>query len=280
MVSDIHQRGLTVALYMPSMRLHVYCLICKEGTQKIVYILHNLHNLIRDLHFETCIDLPFYHTLCVILHFSRLIEPNANLAVSSAVSEGLVWHEASFGRRFAVCQTSFCLCLYPTFGIINKNFLFNFHVSKSFCLCLLSTTWPELWPGLSHVPAHGGRLSAWFPTAGFQLLQCESTTTQVQSSLSQSLSIKMLLSCNNLYSLVKELKSDSNKSIYDQRCFLLPVCSAFNPSWLFWCELQSFGDIGRRDVCLLSNKKELDGTWLVVFRKAKWIHLWAVSWRN
>lgn len=162
----------------------------------MVYILHNLHNLIRDLHFEPCIDLLFHHTPCVILHFSLLIGPNANLAVSSTVSEGLVWHEAGFGRRFAVCQTSFCLCLYPTFGIINKNFLFNFHISQSFCLCLLSTTWLELWPGLSHIPAHGGRLSAWFPTAGFQLLQCESNP--VCLSLCQSRCYYLVTICVHL----------------------------------------------------------------------------------
>lgn len=47
------------------------------------------------------------------------------------------------------------------------------------------------------------------------------------------------------------------------------TCSAIHPSSLFWCELPSPGDIGRRDVCFLSNTMELDGTQLVVLNAPK-----------
>ena len=48
------------------------------------------------------------------------------------------------------------------------------------------------------------------------------------------------------------------------------TCSAVYQSRLFWCELPSVGDIGRRDVCLLSNIMELDGTRLVVLTEPKY----------
>ena len=37
------------------------------------------------------------------------------------------------------------------------------------------------------------------------------------------------------------------------------TCSATYQSRLFWCELSSFGDIGRRDFCLLSNIMGVNG---------------------
>ena len=37
------------------------------------------------------------------------------------------------------------------------------------------------------------------------------------------------------------------------------TCSAIHPPRWFWCQLPSFGDIGCRDVCFLSNIMELDG---------------------
>ena len=37
------------------------------------------------------------------------------------------------------------------------------------------------------------------------------------------------------------------------------TCSAIYQSKLFWCELSSFGDISRRDFCLLSNIMGLNG---------------------
>lgn len=37
-----------------------------------------------------------------------------------------------------------------------------------------------------------------------------------------------------------------------------------SPSRLFRCQLHSFGDIGQRDVCLLSNIIELEGTGIMV----------------
>ena len=47
--------------------------------------------------------------------------------------------------------------------------------------------------------------------------------------------------------------------------FLLPVVQ-FIHLRLFWCTLPSFGGISCRDVCLLSNIMELDGTLLEVLR--------------
>lgn len=44
---------------------------------------------------------------------------------------------------------------------------------------------------------------------------------------------------------------------------------AIHPSRLFHCELQSLGDISRRDVCFLSNIMELDRTRLVVPKAKK-----------
>lgn len=42
--------------------------------------------------------------------------------------------------------------------------------------------------------------------------------------------------------------------------------SAFYQSRSFWCELLSFGDKGHRDVCLVSNVMELNGTQHVVLK--------------
>ncbi|MDF4341209.1 hypothetical protein P3480_25735, partial [Vibrio parahaemolyticus] len=51
---------------------------------------------------------------------------------------------------------------------------------------------------------------------------------------------------------------------------IIPLtCSAIYQSGLFCCELQSVGDISRRDVCLLSNIIELDGTQLMVLNAPK-----------
>ncbi|MDF4377384.1 hypothetical protein P3378_24580, partial [Vibrio parahaemolyticus] len=47
------------------------------------------------------------------------------------------------------------------------------------------------------------------------------------------------------------------------------TCSAFYQYRLFWCELLSVGDIGCRDVCLLLNIMELDGTQLVMLKVAQ-----------
>lgn len=44
------------------------------------------------------------------------------------------------------------------------------------------------------------------------------------------------------------------------------TCSAFYQSRSFWCELLSFGDKGHRDVCLVSNVMELNGTQHVVLK--------------
>ena len=48
--------------------------------------------------------------------------------------------------------------------------------------------------------------------------------------------------------------------------------SAIYPLRLFWCELQRFGSIGYRDVCLLSSITGCDGTQHVVLKAPK-IHL-------
>lgn len=51
---------------------------------------------------------------------------------------------------------------------------------------------------------------------------------------------------------------------------ILPVtCSAIYQSRLFWCELPNVRDISCRDVCLLWNIVELDGTQLVVLKVPK-----------
>ena len=47
------------------------------------------------------------------------------------------------------------------------------------------------------------------------------------------------------------------------------TCTAVHPSILFQCELQSFGAISHRDVCLLLNIMELDGTQFVVLSAPK-----------
>ena len=62
--------------------------------------------------------------------------------------------------------------------------------------------------------------------------------------------------------------------------FVPLVCSAVHPSRLFWCELQRFGDIRRRGVCLFSSIMGLDGTQLVVTQDNPQTFLWAVSRRN
>ena len=50
--------------------------------------------------------------------------------------------------------------------------------------------------------------------------------------------------------------------------------SAIYQSKLFWCELPSFGDIGRRDVCLFSNIMGLNGALNVVLTvPKKYIHI-------
>ena len=46
-------------------------------------------------------------------------------------------------------------------------------------------------------------------------------------------------------------------------------CSAIYPSRMFWCELQSFGDISQRDVCLLVIIIGLVGIRLVVLKAPK-----------
>ena len=45
--------------------------------------------------------------------------------------------------------------------------------------------------------------------------------------------------------------------------------TAIHQSKLFWCELPSFGDIGRRDFCLLSNIMGLNGALNVVLTAPK-----------
>ena len=54
--------------------------------------------------------------------------------------------------------------------------------------------------------------------------------------------------------------------------YLLSRSADFSINITFWCELQSFGDIGCRDVCPLMNVMELD---LLVFLKApqKYIYM-------
>lgn len=47
------------------------------------------------------------------------------------------------------------------------------------------------------------------------------------------------------------------------------TCSAIHSSKLFWCELPSVGDIGHKDVCLLSCIMEPDGIRLVVLKAPK-----------
>ncbi|MDF4285660.1 hypothetical protein P3436_25565, partial [Vibrio parahaemolyticus] len=51
--------------------------------------------------------------------------------------------------------------------------------------------------------------------------------------------------------------------------FIPLTWSAVYQSRLFWCELASGLDIGRRDVCLLSNIMKLEGTQLVVLKVPK-----------
>lgn len=51
--------------------------------------------------------------------------------------------------------------------------------AKIFFICIISHIislchWAEFWLGLSHLPAHGWRLSTRLPSAGVQLLQCKS----------------------------------------------------------------------------------------------------------
>ena len=57
--------------------------------------------------------------------------------------------------------------------------------------------------------------------------------------------------------------------VHSKTCIVPLTCSAIYQSRLFWCELQSVGDIGRRDVFLLFNIMELDGTRLEVLKAPK-----------
>ena len=51
------------------------------------------------------------------------------------------------------------------------------------------------------------------------------------------------------------------------------ACSAFYPSRLFWCELESLGNIGHRGFYLLLETMELDGTRIVVLKVTKEFNL-------
>lgn len=51
------------------------------------------------------------------------------------------------------------------------------------------------------------------------------------------------------------------------------TCSTIYPSGLFWYKLPTFGDICYRDVCLLSDIMEPDGTRIVVLKVPK-TYIW------
>ena len=51
--------------------------------------------------------------------------------------------------------------------------------------------------------------------------------------------------------------------------YISTYCSAFYPSGLFWCELQSVGDISRRDVCPILNIIDLNGARLKAPKTSK-----------
>ena len=74
----------------------------------------------------------------------------------------------------------------------------------------------------------------------------------------------LILQPNTLKCVSKILKQEMGNavtesgSMFDRHCLVKQqsthfprACSAINPFQIFWCKLQNFGDVGRKNVCLL-----------------------------